>query len=119
MPLPPRSPNQVRLRDVALEAGVSVTTASFVLNDRDAGIAETTKERVRTAAESLGYRPNASARALRRDRTDSIALITDEIATTAYAGDVILGAQDVAWANGKTSHLEAVAADAVISIPEP
>lgn len=91
---------RVRLADVAAAAGVSQTTASIVLNDREAGIAEGTKERVIAAALELGYRPNASARALRRRRTDSLALITDAIATTPYAGEIILGAQDFAWANG-------------------
>ena len=47
---------------MALRAGVSRTTVSFVLNDvRDKGISETTRQKVLDAASDLGYQPNAAA----------------------------------------------------------
>ncbi len=88
------------LAQVAEHAGVSPTTVSFVLNDRDAGISAVTRERVWNAARELDYRPNVSAKALRSKRTHTLALITDEIASTPYAGAIIRGAQEQAWRNG-------------------
>lgn len=48
--------------------------------------------KVREAASALGYRPNVAARALRTDKTRSIALISDYVATTRFASGLIRGA---------------------------
>ncbi|MFB8035950.1 LacI family DNA-binding transcriptional regulator [Streptomyces sp. NPDC056004] len=89
------------MSDVARHAGVSRTTVSFVLNERaDAGIPEETRLRIRASTEELGYRPNAGARALAARRSEWYGLIT-EIVTAPFAVDVIKGAQDRAWADGK------------------
>jgi LacI family transcriptional regulator len=88
--------------DVARLAGVSTTTVSFVLNDvLGSGISERTRTRVRASAHELRYRPNATARLLRTDRSYTIGFVTDEIASTPFAGDVIKGAQEAAWEAGK------------------
>ncbi len=88
--------------DVARLAGVSPTTVSFVLNDvAGSGIPENTRRRVRASARELRYRPNATARLLRTDRSHTIGFVTDEIASTPFAGDVIKGAQEAAWEAGK------------------
>src|SRR5438874_9782857 len=65
---------RVRMIDVATAAGVSPTTASFVLNGRDASIPTETKQRVLTAARQLAYRPHAAARALATGRTHRIGI---------------------------------------------
>ena len=94
-----RSPT---IGDVARLAGVSPTTVSFVLNDvAGSGISEATKERVRASARELRYRPNATARLLRTGRSHAIGFVTDEIASTPFAGDVVEGAQEAAWEAGK------------------
>ena len=90
------------MKDVARLAGVSQTTVSFVLNNlSEAGIPEETQQRVWAAIDQLGYRPNAMAQGLRRQRTNTLGFITDEIATTPYAGQILEGAQDAAWENDK------------------
>jgi len=62
--------------EVALRAGVSRTTVSFVLNDiRDKGIGEATRQRVLDAASDLGYRPSAAARSLAGGNTGTIAVV--------------------------------------------
>lgn len=87
----------VGIRDVAREAGVSVTTVSHVLNETpQMRVAPETRARVRAVAEALGYGPNRAARALRTNRTGLIGLLSEEIATTPHAGRIILGAQDAA-----------------------
>jgi LacI family transcriptional regulator len=85
------------MRDVAAAAGVSVTTVSHVLNDAPGKrITADTRDRVRTAAEELGYRHNHLARGLRLGRSQTLALVSDVIATTPFAGQMVLGAQEAA-----------------------
>ena len=86
------------MQDVAHRAGVSRTTASFVINNvNGAGIPEETRQRVWDAVKELGYRPNAIARGLRSAKTSTIGFISDEVATSPFAGEIIRGAQDRAW----------------------
>lgn len=85
------------MKDVAARAGVSRTTVSFVLNGREMNIPEATQRRVWDAVEALGYRPNTLARSLRAQRSHTIGFISDEIGTTPYAGEILQGAQDLAW----------------------
>lgn len=70
------------MRDVALRAGVSQPTVSYVLNGQQSrqNISVRTQEKVRAAALELGYLPNQSARAMRQGRFDCVAILlsTDE-----------------------------------------
>lgn len=85
------------IRAVAELAGVSVTTVSHVLNDTPhTRVSDDTRHRVRQAAKTLGYGPNRMAQALRTNRSGLIGFLSEEIATTPYAGRIILGAQDAA-----------------------
>lgn len=68
----------VRLRDVAERAGVSVKTVSNVVNEQ-VNVAPRTRARVQAAIDALQYRPNLSARNLRRGRSGVIALALPEI----------------------------------------
>lgn len=61
--------------DVARLAGVSTAVVSYVVNDGPRPVAAATAERVRHAIDALGYRPNGSARALRRGVDDAIGLV--------------------------------------------
>jgi LacI family transcriptional regulator len=94
---------RIGIRQVAAEAGVSVTTVSHVLNEvPHAQVREETRQRVLLAAQRLGYRANRAAQSLRTQRTKTLALVSDAIATTPYAGQLILGAQRAAQARGYT-----------------
>lgn len=55
---------RVTIKDVAKKAGVSITTVSMVLNNTNYKIKNETKERVRKAADDLGYIPNNLAKSL-------------------------------------------------------
>jgi LacI family transcriptional regulator len=90
------------LMQVAQRAGVSRTTASFVLTGRhlDMRISEDARQRVLRAANELDYRPNLMARGLRTKKTSTIALVSDTIATDPYAGRAIHGSLAAAVAHG-------------------
>ncbi|MEV5551071.1 LacI family DNA-binding transcriptional regulator [Streptomyces sp. NPDC052309] len=96
-----RGPVRPTSRDVARLAGVSHTAVSFVFNGRAEGnLSPATQERIRQAAEQLGYRPDPVARGLRRRRTAVIGLVTDEIASSPFAGRLLRGAMETAWGSG-------------------
>lgn len=88
---------QITLRDVAEVSGFSITTVSHVLNKVPGKrIHRETAERVQQVASDLGYRPNRLAQSLRRQRSNTIGFISDQIATSPHAGKKILGAQQAA-----------------------
>ena len=81
------------LADVARLAGLSSTAASMILTGRpDTRLSAEAHAKVHAAAASLGYRPNVAARALRTDKSRSIAFISDYVATTRFASGLIRGA---------------------------
>ncbi len=85
-------PARVRLQDVAERAEVSQTTVSFVLNERPGTrISVETRDRVLRVAREMGYRPNPLARSLRTQVTQTIGLVSDQIVTDNYGGDLIRG----------------------------
>lgn len=87
-------------RDVARAAGVSQAAVSLVLGDKWRGrVSETTAQRVRTAAQDLGYRPNLAARNLRLGRTRTVLLVVPALTNEFFAG-VHTGATRVAAAHG-------------------
>ena len=95
------SNKNIGIKDVAVAAGVSVTTVSHVLNEVSyARISPETRDKVRTIAEQLGYGPNRLAQALRTQRTGMLGLVSEDIATTPHAGRIILGADEAAKARG-------------------
>ncbi len=88
---------RVTLLDVARRAGVSRTTASFVMAGRtDMRISAEAEHRVLHAARELNYRPNLMARSLRTKLTRTIGLVSDTIATEAFAGELIRGSLSTA-----------------------
>lgn len=90
----------VTIQDIARHAGVGVGTVSRVIN-ASPQVDPATRQHVQAVIGKLGYRPKSAAKILRTRKTHEIGFITDEIATTPFAMDVIRGAQDAAWAQGK------------------
>lgn len=76
---------RVSLKDVAAHAGVSVPTASRVLSGSPRAVDPELAARVRASCDALGYKVNAAARALRRQSTDSIALVVPGISNPYFA----------------------------------
>lgn len=77
----------MKLKDIATLAGVSVTTASYVLNGKGNAlrISPATIKRVHELAELHGYRPNAQAVGLRLSHTRSLGLILPDLENPTYA----------------------------------
>ncbi|MEZ4865479.1 MAG: LacI family DNA-binding transcriptional regulator [Caldilineaceae bacterium] len=88
------------IHDIARHAGVGVGTVSRVLNGSP-NVSEATRDHVLEVIAKHGYRPKSAAQILRTSQTNVIGFITDEIATTPFAGNVIRGAQDAAWEHNK------------------
>ena len=87
-----------RLRDVARLSGVSVSTASRALNDRD-DVSPQTKARVLAAAERLGYVPSSLAKGLWSGTTKTVGVVVTNITNSFYA-NVVAGVEDVMDAHG-------------------
>ena len=66
------------LKDVAREAGLTVTTVSRVLNNRGY-ISDNARERVAKAMKKLNYRPNELARSLQNKSSNTIGVIVPHI----------------------------------------
>ena len=92
-----RSKRLVSIKDIAKETGVSVCTVSLVMNNKDRNrVSKAVAQKVRETAKNMGYKPNSVARSLRTSKSNTLGFVTDEIATTPYAGRVLQGAQDAA-----------------------
>lgn len=85
----------VTLSGVANHAGVSLATASRVLNGSSRRPAEDIARRVRAAALELGYVPNAQAQALARSSTGLVGLVVHDIADP-YFSSIARGVQQAA-----------------------
>lgn len=96
------SPRRVTLVDVAKAADVSPTTASLVLSGRgrELRISQDVEQRVLKAAARLHYRPNIVSRGLRTGTTRTIGFVSDTVATSRLAGDMIKGALEAARERG-------------------
>lgn len=75
----------VTLKDVARNAGVSISTASRVLDERLGTSQSDTARRVRAAADELGYRRNVSAASLRRGATSTIGVLVPRLTDAVMA----------------------------------
>jgi DNA-binding LacI/PurR family transcriptional regulator len=65
------------IHDVARRAGVSIATVSRVLNEKS-DVSAQTREKVRTAATSLGYSVDSGARALVAKQTRLVAVVVGD-----------------------------------------
>lgn len=78
---------KVSISDIARKAGVSVSTVSFVMNDKAVKmrISREVIEKVENVAREMGYRPNQLARGLRTGKTKTIGLIVENISNAFFA----------------------------------
>ena len=85
----------VTLKDIARETGVHVSTVSRALDpNTQAMLARNVVERVRDAAERMGYRKNTLARGLRTKRTMTVGMMLPDITNTLFA-PIVRGAESI------------------------
>jgi LacI family transcriptional regulator len=77
-------PKAITIRNIAQEAGVSISTVSNVLNGNIDEMSVETLVRVQHTIERLNYRPNQIARGLVTRRTATIGMILAEIETPLF-----------------------------------
>ena len=82
------------IKDVAKEAGVSISTVSSVIN-KNKFVSEERKKRVLDAIKKLKYKPNIIARGLRTKSTRAVGVILPDIAQPFFA-QVIRGMEETA-----------------------
>ncbi|HLU23117.1 MAG TPA: LacI family DNA-binding transcriptional regulator [Bacillaceae bacterium] len=90
--------NKVTIKDIARESGVSTATVSRVLSNKGYA-SEEIKEKVRSIAKRLNYQPNAVARSLKMDRTNTIGVIIPDISNP-YFMKISRGIEDTLQKSG-------------------
>ncbi len=90
----------VKIKDISEHLGISVSTVSKALNGYD-DVSQQTRSLVQETARTLGYRASASARNLRRGRTDKIGFVFNNALTfiSDYFAEIIVGATAAAEQN--------------------
>ena len=86
------------LKEIAAKAGVSVATVSYVLND-SAKVSDETKQRVEQIIKETGYRSNILAKSLRKNRTNIIGIIVEDV-TVWHTPYIIDGINELAEEKG-------------------
>ncbi|WP_210366566.1 LacI family DNA-binding transcriptional regulator [Bacillus sp. REN3] len=82
------------IKDVAKKANVSIATVSRVLNNAG-GYSKATEERVVKAIRDLGYQPNAVARSLINNKSNTVALLFPEVSSQ-FSARILKGAEGTA-----------------------
>jgi DNA-binding LacI/PurR family transcriptional regulator len=96
-----KRPNKpVTLAQIAAAAGVTSMTVSRVINE-NGYVNAATRERVRRVARDMNYRRNGLARALKRQRTETIGLVLGDIANP-FAAELSRGVREVLEKRGYT-----------------
>jgi LacI family transcriptional regulator len=80
------------IQDVAKEAGVSVSTVSRVLNEKD-DVAPATYAKVRQVIDEMGYASSLAARSMRSRRTNVIGLIMPDVGA-AFSLEILKGVNE-------------------------
>ena len=84
----------MNIKKISQLAGVSQTTVSFVINNRE-GISEETRKKVQKVIEQEGYIPNINSRRLSMKKSFNIAFINSEsyaMFSDAFANDTVKAA---------------------------
>lgn len=86
------------IKDVARLAGVSVATVSRVINGSPKA-SEASRIAVQSAMESLSYHPNANARALAQQATETVGLVVGDVSDP-FFGAMVKAVEQVAYNTG-------------------
>jgi len=123
MTLSTKSAKRPTILDVAQRAGVSKSLVSMVMRD-STQVSEERRQAVLRAAEELGYRPNAAARNLARQRSFVIGVMLSDLRNPFFtelvdgieAAAMAAGYQALANSGGRAPDREARALDALLQL---
>jgi DNA-binding LacI/PurR family transcriptional regulator len=87
----------VTVKDVAKQAGVSISTVSHVVNSTRF-VSDDLKKRVQSAMKELDYKPNHIARSLRRKKTKSLGLLISDI-TNPFFSEIAWSIEELSFFN--------------------
>ncbi len=88
----------ITISDVAKHAGVSIATVSRIINNLP-GYSERTKIRVEKTIDDLGYKPNAMARGLVNNKTNTIGILLPCV-TGRFSSELLRGIEKIAHGKG-------------------
>ena len=91
-------PPTTTMKRIAGELGVSITTVSKVLNNRE-DIGHATRARVLAKVAELGYQPNAVARSLTLRRTHTLGVVIPDLMHSFFV-EIVAGLEAAASARG-------------------
>ena len=79
--------NRVKLKDIAMELGVSTALVSYVINnrEREGRVGKEIAQKIRETAKRLNYQPHYIARSLRNKKTNTIGLVVADISNPFFA----------------------------------
>lgn len=86
------------IKDVARLAGVSVATVSRVINNSPKA-SDVSRQAVSSAMEALNYHPNANARALAQQSTETVGLVVSDVSDP-FFGAMVKAVEQVAYNTG-------------------
>jgi LacI family transcriptional regulator len=84
----------ITIKDIAKESGVSVATVSRVINNNST-VAPELRQKVLAAIEEHGYFPNLVARGLKKDSTQTIAILIADGSSNEYFSQIIKSIENV------------------------
>ncbi|WP_034336932.1 LacI family DNA-binding transcriptional regulator [Deinococcus misasensis] len=84
----------INIKEVARKAGVSIATVSRVINGKE-GYSDLTRQKVMRAIQDLNYKPNALARGLLNQKTQTLAIIFPQVSDM-FTGRVLRGVEAAA-----------------------
>lgn len=78
---------RLSISDIAKNLGISVTTVSFILNDKakEKRISEVLTKRVLDYVDKVGYKPNQLAKSLRTGKSKTLGLLVEDISNSFFA----------------------------------
>lgn len=98
--MPRRSRDRVTISDVAKACGLAVSTVSNALSGKPY-VRKNTRQKVQEAAERLGYRPSAVARALRTNLSSTVGVLVPDISNPVFSW-MVRGIDDVLFGEGRS-----------------
>ncbi|WP_033405187.1 MULTISPECIES: LacI family DNA-binding transcriptional regulator [Rhodonellum] len=92
--------SKISIKDVARELGLSITTISFIINNKAKNrISDEVIKKVEDYIEKVGYKPNASAQSLRTGKSNTIVFMAEDISDPFFS-TIAKEMEDLAFNNG-------------------